>query len=438
VFVDSCADGLQVYNNADVDIHDCFFTDMFRSSISITGGYSKIRINNCRGNGDTHVSAHQLEVDAAGYGSSYDVDVVVTNSQFKGGFDVGFQAGDVRYENCQFGPGFMTNNYGVGRLTAVNCDFYIDSVNSRIYRYGFTKFVSCTFTYNVALTAYSFIQSGGFTGQEVVFDSCRFAVSGLHTAAAVSVSAATRSATVLTVDFAAAHGLVAGNFVTLAGFSPTVYNGVWYVASAPSTTQILIRTSMDFGAITLTSATGALRSVTAAIGVSASDNDDNNKVVLRNSSISAGFNYAYAQAQGGSVLLQNNSIESAMVMQLVTGTTQGFTATVSNNALHSSVKMYAFVNANIDNGNKLSHSAQLVSEQNGGIITTSNLTYLTHYGARLIYGAAAPTASVSAGFMGDEWRLNTPVASSNYSWISSTNAITGVANAWKLLDALGP
>src|SRR5437870_2162381 len=45
-----------------------------------------------------------------------------------------------------------------------------------------------------------------------------------------------------TLTFASAHGRAAGDAITLAGFTPSQYNGAWVIASVPTTTTATVWT----------------------------------------------------------------------------------------------------------------------------------------------------------------------------------------------------
>lgn len=52
------------------------------------------------------------------------------------------------------------------------------------------------------------------------------------------------SAGFVTITTSSAHGLEYGDYVTLAGFTPTGYNGKWYVVHVPSTTSVVLYTGL--------------------------------------------------------------------------------------------------------------------------------------------------------------------------------------------------
>lgn len=71
-----------------------------------------------------------------------------------------------------------------------------------------------------------------------------------HTAATITTAAL--ASNVATITTAAAHGLVAGNAVTIAGASNAVYNGDFTVASAPSSTTFTVaKTNVDVASATV-------------------------------------------------------------------------------------------------------------------------------------------------------------------------------------------
>jgi hypothetical protein len=64
-----------------------------------------------------------------------------------------------------------------------------------------------------------------------------------------NISSASSTSTTFTINTATAHGLIAGDSVTVEGASLAGYNGVFTVATAPTTTQLTITNAANPGAM---------------------------------------------------------------------------------------------------------------------------------------------------------------------------------------------
>jgi len=63
-----------------------------------------------------------------------------------------------------------------------------------------------------------------------------------------AITGITSTATAFTVTFASAHGLLVADTLTLAGFTPAGYNGVWSVSAVPSSTTVTVLSTANLGA----------------------------------------------------------------------------------------------------------------------------------------------------------------------------------------------
>ena len=66
-----------------------------------------------------------------------------------------------------------------------------------------------------------------------------------------AISGITSTSTGFTVTFASAHGLLAEDTLTLAGFTPSGYNATWTVSAVPSSTTLTVLTTLNPGTSTV-------------------------------------------------------------------------------------------------------------------------------------------------------------------------------------------
>ena len=77
-------------------------------------------------------------------------------------------------------------------------------------------------------------------GVDPVFGGGQFLFAQVAPITAQTVSSVTVAAGVATVTTGSAHGLVVGQPVQLAGFTPAAYNGIWQIATVPSGTTFTL------------------------------------------------------------------------------------------------------------------------------------------------------------------------------------------------------
>ena len=83
-------------------------------------------------------------------------------------------------------------------------------------------------------------------GVDPVFGGGQFIFAQVAPIAAQTVSSVTVSAGIATVTTASAHGLAIGAPVQMSGFVPTQYNGIWQIATVPTTTTFTINYNTMF------------------------------------------------------------------------------------------------------------------------------------------------------------------------------------------------
>lgn len=149
VFKNGVADGLSVYVNVKVEMRNCLAENCFRGGFVLTGGHSSAVVRNLTTRGKIDRTGIDVEVDGAGYGNSYKVEVYLENLRLEDGdFDVGVREGSlvtgknimaeapfnlgaprstVRLQDCRFGVGPGNRLNFPGEVTFERCEFFVSS-----------------------------------------------------------------------------------------------------------------------------------------------------------------------------------------------------------------------------------------------------------------------------------------------------------------------
>lgn len=189
-FANSVADGISAWRNADLTVRNCEARNVFRGGVVVTGGHSKVHIENFVAGGDIDVTGIDIEIDAVGYGGKKNAEVTLKNVFLEGDFDVGIpQAGILHADNVQVtGTGFFLNAKNGGKMVIKNSSFVMGTTKqTRIYFPGDVLFENCDF-----IISRSDIRIAGFTnfmetsywrkgGQQLKFKGCNFFAKGKGT-----------------------------------------------------------------------------------------------------------------------------------------------------------------------------------------------------------------------------------------------------------------
>lgn len=442
-FKNSCSDGVLTFYNTDVIVDNCFFDNCFRSSVAMTGGYAELTISNCRGIGSLHDSRFQIEVDTAGFGSSKRVNMVMNNCRWNGGLDIALDGGSIiNIANTNFyGTGQCIVNLdgnGTGlktEFTATNCYFKIATAVSgthRFFRYGNTKFIGCTFEYVNNTSHTNLIQPGPLTGQSIVFDTCNFiGDASYHTAATVALSTGSWASGLLTVNTAAAHGLAVNDYVELAGmtFATTDVNGIYRVNSAADADTFTVAVPLDPGAVTAGVGTTRKRSALNALSSSADTAANGNQMIVRGCTFGPAVDCAFDMQQGGNLTMDDNHVEAGLLYDAGAAASFLFNVRIGQYTFGTKHRQMCHVTGSVA-GCVLRHKMTYVPADRAGFTRSGNLTGLSMFGSRLIYGSGAPAATNPA-FIGDIWRREAPTASTAMQYCCTVAAQSGASATWK-------
>jgi hypothetical protein len=362
-FRDGTADAISAYNNTDISVSDCFFQNVFRGGVVVTGGYTKARAVNCTFTGTAYDTGIDVEIDGTGYGGSQSTDIEFTNLEISGDFDVSINAESsavISNVNCT-GPSF--NIHGPGFVSVSNSRFHVGEYGSSDNRIVFPtnmSFDNCEFIASEEVAAgdqtfacahvYFNVSGTAHYGQRLNFTNCRF--SGDST-------------------------LEAGD---------TVY-GIYSEGDKSFDTSLY---------------TDAQRNIIDVDGC-----------VFENS-LDTGI-YLY---QGGVLHAKGNSFRSPMAINIGSSSTT-YPVDIWIDGGHYSPQVTTSLNINTHNATNLyRHTGTVLDEAHNVITTTYGITLNRYVGSRTILSDSTPTAATNkAGLLGDVWQLNTPVAGQTWKWV---------------------
>jgi hypothetical protein len=244
VLRNSVGDGISIYNNVDVQVIDCRADDCFRGGLTVTGGYSKVEVQNLITTGNTDRTGIDVEVDGVGYLNSLRIELTIDGMILDGDFDVAVRQGStVLVSNVVSGPGL----YLEAPESTIRIDhsrFQIGAGDGKIIYPKDVTFSDCIFELTAADRATQVQWTGGLTptGQRLCFRDCDFRV-------AAGAATGTRVAIYSEADYKARDNrlIVEGGSIS-SGFTigmQMAQGGVWIVKE----TEIEAATAFDWQAL---------------------------------------------------------------------------------------------------------------------------------------------------------------------------------------------
>ena len=129
---------------------DCAAVDCFRGGITVTGGHSVVQVSNFVGQGETHRSGLQWEIDGAGFGGSFANESTVDGAVIEGDFDLGLAPGSKALVDNVICRRPLFYVYAPGSKVSVsNCSFAVGQqtgFDNRVVHPGDVTFANCSFT----------------------------------------------------------------------------------------------------------------------------------------------------------------------------------------------------------------------------------------------------------------------------------------------------
>jgi len=364
-FIESCSDGIGVYSGVDVSISNCHFWNLYRGSITPIGGYSKTKFTNVSAGGDVHPSFLNIEIDGGGFGGDSTADICGSNSVFDGTLDCGMIYG------------------GTVRLDNILFKgLGLDVVGSNVSNLLDFRATNCEFT--VQNASDSFFQYPNF----IQFSNCRF-------------------------NHSESSSL--GKYISV----------VW----GTNTNQRIVFNNCQHVHI----GAGAFTS-DAVLSLSASTVASNNVVEFDGGSIGDGsavgdlFTYGVQMSNGGSLKIDNTIVNSDYIALASASSGYNYSIHLGQVTLGANNAKLFFISSAVS-GNVLRFDNTVIPSGKNLIDTSSGWgSGFTVTGGRIVFGASAPT-STDVAFIGDHYRLTTPVAGSAYEYVATNSSYT--AAVWK-------
>jgi len=369
-FHDCVADAVSVYSNVSLKMSNCTAVNVFRGALVVTGGYSDIQVNNLSAGGDVHVTGIDVEVDSAGYNRSFKVDLQLNNLDLAGDFDIAIRDGSTVTGNNIRSSGSPFNLYAVDSSVRIS--------NS---------------TFGVGM--YSGQGNRIIYPQDVTFSNCTFYA-------------------------------VRGDKDTGNKFAPLhIY---WNIGKEARGGQRLKLQGCDFKIGKGIKADD----VTYAVYAEADNVERDNRIIMRDCSIEAGYKYGVWLNLGGNLSLSNVDMEADTALYLGSTTGYFFNVLVDDISLGKGVKTYASIPYSGPE-NTVTHRGVELDAGCNVLASNTGLAKNTYRGGRIIRGSMPPEKT--PGLLGDICRLNNPVAGQTYEWICTASSHS--AAVWKPLMAAG-
>jgi hypothetical protein len=364
-FVESCSDGIGVYINVDVAISNCHFWNCFRGSITPIGGFSKIKFTNVSAGGNVHNSFLNIEPDGGGGG-------------------VGDLSLDICGSNSVFeGTLDCGMTYG-GTALFDNCKFKgigFDIVGSNSANLLNFRAVNCEFTVQEATNSY--LQWPNFAQ----FDNCKFN----HSENSAAIPA-------LYVIWGANTN------------QRIVFNGCQHVHKGPGAFATL--------AAVYVAATSSPTNVIEFDGGSIGDG----------SALGDTFTYGVYLSQGGAFKMDNTVVHADYIGLASSTTGFSYSVHLGQVTLGANNVGFMFLNSS-SSGNILRFDNTVIPSGKNTIGSFAGWgSGFTVIGGRVVFGSSAPTGT-DVAFIGDHYRLTTPVAGSAYEYVATNTSYT--AAVWK-------
>jgi len=326
-FQDCVADAISLYRNVDAQIVNCTARDCFRGGLTVTGGYARVQVTNFTAQGEDHPTGIDVEVDGAGFGDTYRIELSINGLMLPNGdFDLGVRDGSIV----------------VGTNIIARAPFHLYARDATV------RITNSVF----GVGPYSAYSNRIVYPGDVTFKDCKFLIDGQSGAQSQR--------------WAAIH----------------VY---WNVASGQARDQSLKLIDCDFEI-----GSGiADNDTTYALYCEADRPERNNRLLVAGGSIPADFDYGAFIRQGGTVTLRDVEIQAETAMYLGSAAKWVINALIDNVRIEKS-KVYAVIPTHGPN-NQFTHHNVLVDQAVNIIETRYGLTRNRYLGGRIVLGEKPPT-----------------------------------------------
>ena len=371
-FQNNVADGLSLYTNVDVIVSNCTARDCFRGGITITGGGSRIQINNFTAQGKIHATGIDVEVDGPGYNNRKRIELTINGMILADGdFDIA-----VSDDSVVLGSNIMAR-----------APFYLHSRDSSM------RFSNSYF----GVGRYSGYSNRVVYPHDVTFHNCQFQIDG--------DSASTKESD----RWAAIH----------------VY---WNIGESKESDQTLQLIDCDFKVGNLIGESDT----TYAYYSEGDFSERNNRIVVRGGTIDKAYDYGVFLFQGGTLRVRGTEINAVTPVRLGAAAGWDIDAVVDGISVDGA-KRFAEIPTHGE-ANRVTHRNVEIDESVNQVVTKYGIAKNTYLGRRVINGSQAPTAKTH-GLKGDLFRLKTPVAGEPFEWICIRTG-AGSGAEWRAVSKL--
>jgi len=352
-FQNAVADAISLYTNVDAQIVNCTARDCFRGGLTVTGGYSRIQVQNFRADGKVHPTGIDVETDGPGFGGSKKIEMTLNGLLLPDGdFDIGVSDGSVV---------LGTNILARAPFNMYALDSMVRISNSV---FGVGRFSG---------TGNRIVHPG-----DVTFQNCRFRIDGKSDADKTS-------------KWAAIH----------------VY---WNLSNGTTTNQSLKLLDCDFEV-----ASGiAQRDTTYAIYSEGDRSDRHNRLLVDGGHIPSAFTYGAFVNLGGTMRLRDVDIEAQTPMYLGSSEKWPLDALIDGVRIEGTPR-YAVIPTHAPN-NRITHRHVEIDESVNIIETRYGIAGNDYHGRRTITGQQPPSAKTH-GLLGDVYHLKHPTAGQPCEWL---------------------
>jgi len=353
VFQEGVADGLSIYTNVSVKVRGCSAKNVFRGGVVVTGGHTEVQVSDFTAGGEVHATGIDVEIDGAGYGKSYRVEMTVDGMVLDGDFDVGIRDGST----------FLGTN-----IVSRSGPFYVHATDSTV------SISNSSF----GVGEFSSYGNRVVFPKDVTFRGCHFAV---HEPAGEEADR----------RFAAMH----------------VY---WNISGTAHEDQRLRLIDCVFGV----GADVEDSDTTYAVYAEADPKSRNNVLVVRGGEIGRGYDYGIYLNQGGRVRMTDVELDSATGIHLGSSAKYGLDVTLAGVRFGEHVETTEFLVGG-QAENVIAHQNVFISEMRNVLGTGSGLGKNTYRGGRTVVGKGPPKDV--PGLLGDVYRLAEPAEGKLFEWV---------------------
>ena len=389
-FRNNVADAISLYTNVDVTISNCSARDCFRGGVTITGGGSRIQIDNFTAQGKVHASGIDVEVDGAGFGGRHRIELTINNMILPDGdFDIA-----VSDESVVLGTNILAR-----------APFYLHGRDSTL-RFSNSHF---------GVGRHSGYSNRIVYPDNVTFHNCQFEIDG-GAAPAPSLGADAGSEAEAEEEAEAK----AGRWSAIHVF--------WNIGQSEESGQALKLIDCDFKVSDQIDDADT----TYAVYTEGDRSERNNRIVLHGGTIDSAFDYGVNLFQGGTLRLKGTTIDAATPFRLGAAAGWNVDAVIDGISVDGAKRFAEIPTHGVEN--RIVHRNVEIDEAVNQVVTRYGIANNRYEGGRVIRGPEPPTAATH-GLVGDVFRLKIPQSGEPFEWVC-TRSGAGAGAEWQAVSKI--